>query len=357
MECGFCGESKMGNQVCGQCEKVSYCSQDCAELDWEEHKLKCSSHLDLKSNILPKTKTNTQISLSFSAGLFPGRRRRRYTPFFYPYYFPFIWPRRMRGRRVSIRRGRGGGRGGRRRRRNGELKLKVNETTGEVSYETRWISEGFESPIQLGYKSGHFGKRNPHEALAELIEMFWIPSMFDPEMGGRAIWDRKLLRDAILSKDSQVMTALENVSSVNKEAMRVLVEIEIKDEQIPHFPFPNRTSDMDHVDFLYASSPIMVSKDKRQDVLNITDSVWKIGLNHWVVVRCHFMGANWSTLLSVVRVLKARTRFAVRKAQGEYLDLIRAIIKKPEIWINYVREINDYIDKNPVQIRGVDYKV
>lgn len=42
LRCSNCGKVGKGYGRCGRCLKVAYCSKECQEKDWQNHKTKCT---------------------------------------------------------------------------------------------------------------------------------------------------------------------------------------------------------------------------------------------------------------------------------------------------------------------------
>ncbi len=126
-----------------------------------------------------------------------------------------------------------------------------------------------------------WGTNTPKAEFVKQVQQFGHPSILDPRPGGFAVWDNMTLKR---------LGAPANC----------LYRVEIKDEQVPHGkPGP-------HADFLYYWVFMDIPDELISDVLSISDSISYDPLKKLLQVRCHFSGANWSTLYSALQIIKKK---------------------------------------------------
>jgi len=91
-------------------------------------------------------------------------------------------------------------------------------------------------------------------------------------------------------------------------------EIVLKDESIEHMkPAP-------HCDFLYATINVYIPEDIVPIVMSLSKSVYYDNLKKELTARCHFMGANVSTLLLAMNI--ANDSANVNMYKNKYKDTI-----------------------------------
>lgn len=136
------------------------------------------------------------------------------------------------------------------------------------------------------------GEMSPTNRLQELIQEFGPPDSINPNKGGMAEWNRK----TIYSKTG------------------FLKRIVIRDEMIPHnHPAP-------HFDFLYAYYHLHVPEHLIDAVNGISESIAYDSHKQEVRARCHFMGANYATLVLAMKIVKGElTGYEAKNAYAKYI--------------------------------------
>ena len=170
------------------------------------------------------------------------------------------------------------------------------------------------------HPSGKYGSSNPGERLKDLVDEFGEPDIIDKTKGGFAIWKKDTLQ----------------------KRGHCWERVEIHDEQIPHIhPTP-------HTDFLYTWYKLNVPENKIDAVRTLSESVTYDPLKKIVRARCHFSGANASTLLLVKRIATGEMTFSkAKKAYGPYIfSTIKGHkLYDPKAYDNMVKELCQYQKK------------
>ncbi len=150
-----------------------------------------------------------------------------------------------------------------------------------------------------------WGTNTPKAEFARQVKQFGLPSFLDPKPGGFAVWDNMTLKKL-------------------EAPANCLYRVVIMDEQIPHSkPGP-------HVDYLYYWVFMDIPDELIPDVLSISDSISYDPLKKLLQVRCHFSGANWSTLYSVLHIMKRTYTIQQFKNRNIYGKTIFSTIPKRE---------------------------
>ena len=148
-----------------------------------------------------------------------------------------------------------------------------------------------------------WGTNTPKAEFAKQVQEFGRPSVLDPRPGGFAVWDYNKLRKLGAPADC-------------------LYRVEIKDEQVPHGkPAP-------HTDFLYYWMFMDIPKKLIHKVLAISDSISYDPLKTLLQVRCHFSGANWSTLYSALIIINKKYNIKEFKKLKIYKKLVFSTMAK-----------------------------
>ena len=140
------------------------------------------------------------------------------------------------------------------------------------------------------------GKFNPVKRYADMVSVYGEPKILDSAPGGRAIWTKEQLTKTCFD------------------------ELVLRDESIAHKePAP-------HKDFLYATITYEVSDKRLPDVLSLSKSIYYDKLKKQITARCHFMGANVSTLLLAVKLAKRKGNMNKAKKAEEYKKSIMSTV-------------------------------
>lgn len=150
-----------------------------------------------------------------------------------------------------------------------------------------------------------WGTNTPKAEFARQVKQFGPPSILDPKPGGFAVWDKMTLKRL-------------------GEPANCLYRVVIRDEQVPHSkPGP-------HVDYLYYWTFMDIPGELINAVLSISDSISYDPLKKLLQVRCHFSGANWSTLYSALLIMKRRYTIQQFKRDKIYGKTIFSTIPERE---------------------------
>lgn len=142
------------------------------------------------------------------------------------------------------------------------------------------------------------GKINPVERFTDVVKIYGMPKVLNKSKGGIAIW----------TKDQM------------KKKKSCYDEIYLKDESIPHGkPKP-------HADFLYTVVTYPVPPNKLMDVLGISQSIMYDQLKKQIIARCHFLGANASTIVLAMRIADGELTLKQLKKRNIYKKFIMATV-------------------------------
>jgi hypothetical protein len=155
-----------------------------------------------------------------------------------------------------------------------------SEFPDNIYLHTDWIKNGVEG----------YGNFNPSDALPEIVREFGPPDIFDPSVGGTAIWKNSTLRT---------------------RGKGIYQRIEIRDENIPHaVPIP-------HTNYLYGTAYINVPTTLIPKVLGISDCISYDPLKKTVTAKNHHMGGITATLALACMV--ARNELTLEEIQHREL--------------------------------------
>jgi len=314
--CVTCGSS--AQFICPKCRSSSYCSQPCFQNNWESHQYSCSSKKNINTGNYSYYWKRKRVNIN---------NHNNGTTILEQY-----------GKLTTINA-----------KNSPQVKVGIKRVGNKVTYKTKWKSTEFIPHKSLG--EGYFGAGNPDRTLGKMMGRYGLPNEYTLEKGGMARWKESSLRGWIQKKrktDSQLKK--KNIPKDVVTAMSVLVEIILRDEQIPHYkPVP-------HVDYLYYTFQINIPPGEiRNKLSTITKSMTYDPLKKWLVVRCHFEGANWATILAVVRMLTGK--YILKQAKDNYGTLVKNA-SKPGRTAAYIEEVADFLldpKRNDIRIKGKDF--
>jgi hypothetical protein len=178
-----------------------------------------------------------------------------------------------------------------------------------------------------GTDEEEYNEMNPVNRFDEKTIILGEPDFLDHEAGGNAVWFKRTL-------------------SKREDHFKCLERVEIKDMKVRH-DHPATHFDFMTFEFKIPSEKLnnaLVGRLRR--INRISKSIWADLLTGTISVRCHFDGANWASLYTVLMFLDRRTE--IKEAIDNYPEMIFATIPDHpsydenaiEKYVNYICEFH-----------------
>ena len=104
-----------------------------------------------------------------------------------------------------------------------------------------------------------------------------------------------------------------------------------------------------HFDFLYAWYRLRVPSQLIHDINDLSESVQYDPKTQLVRVRCHFMGANYATLVLAKRIVNGElTGYDARMKYPEFIfaTVMEHPLYNPHAVENYKKELKEFYERN-----------